>query len=84
MTEPFYAIAQIDVKDYEAYVSEYGSPVFEQLQKAGAEVLVAVSAPTTLAVDFARQSGITLIGFIRPGRHNIYTYARRVIDYGKQ
>jgi FdhD protein len=40
---------------------------------AGMEVLVAVSAPTTLAVDFAMHSGITLIGFARPGRHNVYT-----------
>ncbi len=46
---------------------------------AGMELLAAVSAPTTLAVDFALQSGITLVGFARPGRHNIYTFPERLI-----
>jgi FdhD protein len=45
---------------------------------AGMELLAAVSAPTTLAVDFALQSGITLVGFARPGRHNIYTFPERL------
>lgn len=46
---------------------------------AGMEVLVAVSAPTTLAIDFAHRSGITLVGFARPGRHNIYTFSGRIL-----
>jgi len=45
---------------------------------AGMELLVSVSAPTSLAIDFAHQSGITLVGFARPGRHNIYTFDSRV------
>jgi len=45
---------------------------------AGIELLAAVSAPTTLAVDFALQSGLTLLGFARPGRHNIYTFPERL------
>lgn len=45
---------------------------------AGVEVLVAVSAPTTLAIDFAHRSGITLVGFARPGRHNVYTFEKRI------
>ena len=45
---------------------------------AGIEVLVAVSAPTTLAIDFANRSGITLVGFARPGRHNVYTFENRI------
>jgi FdhD protein len=45
---------------------------------AGMEVLVAVSAPTTLAVDFAMHSGITLVGFARPGRHNVYAGVERL------
>ena len=40
---------------------------------AGAEMLVAVSAPTGLAIDYAHRSGLTLVGFARPGRHNVYT-----------
>jgi FdhD protein len=47
---------------------------------AGIEVLVAVSAPTTLAIDFAHRSGITLVGFARPGRHNVYTFEGRIHD----
>lgn len=45
---------------------------------AGIELIMAVSAPTTLAVEFARRSGVTLVGFARSGRHNIYTFAERV------
>lgn len=47
---------------------------------AGIEVLVSVSAPTTLAIDFAHRSGITLVGFARPGRHNVYTFESRITD----
>jgi FdhD protein len=47
---------------------------------AGMELIVAVSAPTTLAVEFAEHSGVTLVGFARPGRHNIYTNKDRVGD----
>lgn len=45
---------------------------------AGMELIMAVSAPTTLAVEFAQRSGVTLVGFARPGRHNIYTFKERI------
>jgi len=45
---------------------------------AGIELLAAVSAPTSLAIDFARRSGMTLVGFARPGRHNVYTFENRI------
>ncbi|MFT4614734.1 MAG: hypothetical protein ACI9NT_001885 [Bacteroidia bacterium] len=41
MSEPVYFVAQIDVKDYEAYLEEYGFPLLEQLNVIGAEVLAA-------------------------------------------
>lgn len=47
---------------------------------AGFEILVAVSAPTALAIEFAQRCGITLVGFARPGRHNIYTFDSRIHD----
>jgi len=54
---------------------------FEIVQKAwlaGLRVIVAVSAPTTLAVDLAREAGITLIGFARGQNLNIYTHPERI------
>jgi FdhD protein len=42
--------------------------------------MVAVSAPTTLAVEFAMHCGLTLIGFARPGRHNVYTHPERITE----
>ncbi len=45
---------------------------------AGMELLFAVSAPTALAIDFANRSGITLVGFGRPGRHNVYSFENRI------
>jgi FdhD protein len=54
---------------------------YEMVHKAavaGIELLVAVSAPTTLAVEFAERCGLTLVGFARPGRHNVYTFRNRI------
>lgn len=45
---------------------------------AGIEMLAAVSAPTTLALDSAHECGLTLVGFARPGRHNVYTFPARI------
>lgn len=45
---------------------------------AGIGLIAAVSAPTTLAVEFAERSGVTLVGFARPGRHNVYTCGYRI------
>lgn len=56
---------------------------YEMVYKAAAaqiELVVAVSAPTTLAVEFAERSGVTVIGFARPGRHNVYSLGERLTE----
>ncbi len=51
------------------------------VQKAGrlgTEILAGASAPTSLAVDLARELNMTLVGFLRPGAANIYTAPERI------
>ncbi len=50
--------------------------------KAGIPFLAAVSAPSSLAVDFAKELGITLLGFCREGRATCYAHPYRVKEYG--
>jgi FdhD protein len=59
-----------------------GRASFEIIQKAlagGIPIVAAVSAPSSLAVELARDSNQTLIGFLRPPTFNIYTHIGRVI-----
>jgi FdhD protein len=46
---------------------------------AGITIVVAISAPTALAVHLAADCGLTLIGFARPGRFNVYSRPQRII-----
>lgn len=59
-----------------------GRASFEIVQKAllaRIPIVAAVSAPTTLAIELAEESGVTLLGFVRNGGYNIYSHPRRVV-----
>jgi FdhD protein len=54
---------------------------YEMVQKAamcGVEILFAVSAATTLAIDVAEKCNLTLVGFSKPGRGTVFTHPQRL------
>ena len=72
--------AGIDPQTGMALVTSRAS--YEMVTKAssaGIALLAAISAPTALAIELARSAGITLIGFARPGSHNVYTHPHRLL-----
>ena len=65
----------------ESVVLVSGRSSYEIVQKAlaaGISIVCAVSAPSSLAVDLAREFGVTLIGFLRGSRFNVYAHGRRI------
>jgi FdhD protein len=64
-----------------------GRASFEIMQKALAAripIVCAISAPSSLAVDFARESSQTLVGFLRGARMNVYSCEKRISNHLKQ
>jgi FdhD protein len=77
-------LAKSDSNFSEGFVIVTSRASYEMVQKAatvGIPMLVAVSAPTGLAVDLAQQTGLTLVGFARDDRQVIYTHSQRFIDH---
>ena len=69
----------LPLKNHALMVS--GRASLEIVQKAlagGIAIVASVSAPSSLAVNFAREAGVTLIGFLRPPTFNVYAHAERL------
>jgi FdhD protein len=75
------AQARADVSFAEGFALITSRASFEMAQKAamvGITLLAAISAPTGLAVRLAKDAGMTLVGFTRPGQHTVYSNAQRI------
>ncbi|MFO7171197.1 MAG: formate dehydrogenase accessory sulfurtransferase FdhD, partial [Chloroflexota bacterium] len=76
-----WALLQGRLPLHRALVMVSGRASYEIMQKclaAGAPIVCAVSAPSSLAVDVARAFGMTLVGFLRGERFNVYAGAERI------
>ena len=77
-----WALLEKNLPLHEHVVLLSGRASFEMMQKAysaSLPIVVAISAPSSLAVDFARESGQTLAGFVRGQAMNIYASPERII-----
>jgi FdhD protein len=75
------AMARKGLSPTEGFALVTSRASYEMVQKAAAagfRLLAALSAPTELAVKLAEISGLTLLGFVRSGRHTLYAHPERL------
>jgi len=80
------ALAMSRFPAIDSWLAVSGRVAFEIVQKAcaaGVAGVIAVGAPSSLAVDAARAAGLTLVGFARDGRFNIYAGRERIATRGE-
>ena len=75
------ALADIDPQaGFLVVTSRASSEMVQKAATARITLLAAISAPTALAIQIADSSGLTLVGFARPGSHVVYAHAWRIAD----
>ncbi|HEC97151.1 MAG TPA: formate dehydrogenase accessory sulfurtransferase FdhD [Nitrospirae bacterium] len=73
-------LKNITLKDKLMHVSgRLSSEMASKCARWKVPIVVSRAAPTSLAIDIAEKSGITMIGFMRASRFNIYTHPYRII-----
>lgn len=72
------ARTQVDEQGFVLTTSRASYEMVQKVASAGLNVLVAISAPTGLAVRMAQQYGVTLVGFLRQNQYVVYTYPERI------
>lgn len=60
------------------------SEIMNKVARRNVPVLLSVSAPTDIAIELADSLGITLVGFIRGNKMNVYTHYWRIVSDGKK
>jgi FdhD protein len=77
------ALVRVGADVNEGFLVVTSRASYEMVQKAataGIALLAAISAPTALAIQFAEQCGLTLVGFARGDSHVVYTHPRRMAE----
>lgn len=73
----------IPTNDHIAITSgRVSSEIVHKVVRSNIPILISKSAPTNRGIELAGDLGITLIGFVREGRMNLYTHTRRVLSDG--
>lgn len=75
------ALARQEIDPASGFVVVTSRASYEMVQKtasAGVQLMAAISAPTGMAMRLAEATGVTLAGFVRPGKHVVYAHAARI------